>query len=148
MNSPSKSPNRNNEGNSKRKINKNNSSHLSITKNNEENDSTYKNLLEKKIKNQAERLYELQKYKDILEQRILELNPQEILPLDEDKLGKMNETPLLKESIKYNVNESDRTNNKSKSLSHNQKFKEYENKLGNRSDTLSRLQNVFLKFKY
>lgn len=115
---------------------------------NEENDSNYKSLLEKKIKNQAERLYELQKYKDLLERRILQFNPNEIFPVTESKAElDYVVTAHFNESTKFDPNlsqqKSDNNNNSNKIR--NKKNLENEVIYGstNFKDAYASLQKVF-----
>lgn len=62
--------------------NNNNSNEMKETSN-----TSYKDLLELKIRNQAKRLCELQDYKNLCEKRLLQVSPGHPLPVEEKHLG-------------------------------------------------------------
>jgi uncharacterized membrane protein len=97
--------------------------------------------LENKIKNQAERLYELQKYKDILEKKILQLSPNEVFPLTESKEIDYVLTAHFNESNKFNS--SNNLKNKSNKRDNNDIIP---NNSTNFKDAFACLQNVIFKF--
>jgi hypothetical protein len=56
------------------------------TKNKSYKDDGYKEQLEHKVKTQAERLYDLQKYKELCERRIRQLAPNHPLPVSDSHI--------------------------------------------------------------
>ena len=83
-------------------------------RNKNENNLKYMEKLESKIRTQAKKIADLNKYKYLCEKRIRQLNPNEILPLTIDSLND--------ESIYNNMNSKNNLNNNDTNLNINKKF--------------------------
>jgi len=83
-------------------------------RNKNENNLKYMEKLESKIRAQAKKIADLNKYKYLCEKRIRQLNPNEILPLTIDSLND--------ESIYNNMNSMNNMNNNDTNLNINKKF--------------------------
>ena len=88
-----------------------------INNNNIQNNSntSYKDLLEQKIRNQAKRLCELQEYKNLCEKRILQIFPGHPLPINEIHIQnnfKISEFPINQNEYNYNEKVKINTDNK------------------------------------